>query len=653
DILENKDVAVKILKDEFLSNEDFKRRFRNESKAIAVLSHPNIVKIYDVGFSDQIQFIVMEFIDGITLKEYIQQQGTIKWKEAVHFCVQILRALQHAHDNGIVHRDIKPQNIMLLQDGTIKVMDFGIARFARETGKTISDKAIGSVHYISPEQARGEATDEKSDVYSIGVILYEMLTGSLPFDGDTPVGIAIKQMQMEPAMPRSVNPSIPEGLEEIIIRAMQKDPELRYQSAAEMLRDIDEFKQNPSVVFEYKYLNQDGTTKYFDKVGAAPIDVADDAEKAPEKKSYTMPILIGITVTCVMVALFAVFIFFKGLGNKPSEVVMMDLKGKTVEEAKALMPDLKFVISDNELSDEYDIDMIISHNPEKDTKVKVGSEVKLVVSSGMDTIKMPDYVNATAADAKAKIEKLGLKANIISKFSSDVASGNVVNTDPEAGEMLKKGDTVKIFVSSGPADMPTEVPSVLGLTEAAARTELTNKDFKVVVGEPVESDSPKGTVAKQSEKPGSKIQKGATVTIHLSTGVIAPVKKEAKIIVKKPSSLKLEDKQYQFTIWDKNGNKIGTESCNLKFADEIEFTISNELKGKLEDKVDVRITVMIDKENKDFAKYSVDFTGDKPTVKEVSKPNYSVFDDKSSSSSDTEDTSSDTSKPDPIPHPQG
>ena len=244
DIIEDKIVAVKILKDEYLSNDEFLRRFRNESKAIAVLSHPNIVKIFDVSLGDGIQYIVMEYVDGLTLKEYIEQQHVLRWKEAVHFTVQILRALQHAHDKGIVHRDIKPQNIMLLQDGTIKVMDFGIARFARDDGRTVTDKAIGSVHYISPEQARGDVTDEKSDIYSVGVMLFEMLTGKLPFDADSAVSIALMQMQAIPKMPRQLNETIPEGLEEITVRAMQKDPSQRYQSAAEMLRDIDEFKRN-------------------------------------------------------------------------------------------------------------------------------------------------------------------------------------------------------------------------------------------------------------------------------------------------------------------------------------------------------------------------------------------------------------------------
>lgn len=239
DEIDDRTVAIKVLKEELLESEEFRRRFKNESKAIAVMDHPNIVKVYDVGLGDRVQYIVEEYIDGITLKEYIEQQGVLPWKDALYFATQILCALQHAHDKGIVHRDIKPQNIMLLKDGTIKVTDFGIARFARSEQRTMTDKAIGSVHYISPEQAKGEATDAKSDLYSVGVLLYEMLTGKLPFDADSAVSVAIMQLQNEPIKPSSLNPDIPEGLEEITLRAMQKNPAERYQSAAEMLSDID------------------------------------------------------------------------------------------------------------------------------------------------------------------------------------------------------------------------------------------------------------------------------------------------------------------------------------------------------------------------------------------------------------------------------
>lgn len=294
DTIDDRTVAIKILKDEFSGNEEFLRRFRNESKAIAVLSHPNIVKVYDVSFGDRIQYIVEEYIDGITLKEYLDQQKVIKWKEAIHFTVQILRALQHAHSKGIVHRDIKPQNIMLLQDGTIKVTDFGIARFSHTDTRTMSEKAIGSVHYIAPEQARGDLTDEKTDIYSVGVMLYEMLTGRLPFEADNAVSVAIMQLQTDPTPPREINPSIPGGLEEITLKAMQKDPACRYQSASEMLHDIEEFRRNPGIHFQYKYFIDEKPTKYIDPINTVKnpdqpyyndnYDYVEEADRIPVKK---------------------------------------------------------------------------------------------------------------------------------------------------------------------------------------------------------------------------------------------------------------------------------------------------------------------------------------------------------------------------------
>ena len=261
DIIEDKTVAIKILKDEFLGNKEFIRRFKNESKAISVLSHPNIVKVYDVSFGTKIQYIVMEYINGITMKEFISQQKKISCKDAIYFTKQILSALQHAHKKGVVHRDIKPQNIMLLKDGTIKVTDFGIARFSRSETQTMTDRAIGSVHYISPEQAKGSIIDEKADIYSVGVVLYEMLTGQLPFEADNAVSVAIMQMQSNPKSLREINPDIPEGLEEITLHAMQKLPENRYASAEEMLEDIEKFEKNPDIHFNYATFTDEDPTR--------------------------------------------------------------------------------------------------------------------------------------------------------------------------------------------------------------------------------------------------------------------------------------------------------------------------------------------------------------------------------------------------------
>jgi len=333
DVLDNRVVAVKILKREFSENDEFLRRFRNESKAIAVLSHPNIVKIYDMGFSEKIQYIAMEYIDGITLKEYIDSERVLNWKDAVHFIIQILRALQHAHNRGIVHRDIKPQNIMLLTDGTIKVMDFGIAKFAREESMTATDQAIGTVHYISPEQARGDVTDEKSDIYSVGVMFYEMLTGQKPFDTDNPVSIAVMHIKNIPVRPRDINPNIPSGLEEIIMHAMEKDAENRYQTASDMIRDIEAFKQNNQIIFGYYSVPlvqqraadmgrmQYGTPPPQPVAPMHPMQQPESYEEEEEEdyeedyetdepetrqKSLVVPILTAVTVVVIVVA--AVFI---------------------------------------------------------------------------------------------------------------------------------------------------------------------------------------------------------------------------------------------------------------------------------------------------------------------------------------------------------
>ena len=289
DLKDNSTVAVKILKEELLDNEELVRRFKNESRAISMLDHENIVKVLDVNFSDSVQYIVMEYLNGITLKEYIQAHTSLTWKETVYFSEQLLRALQHAHDRGIIHRDMKPQNVMLLRSGKIKVMDFGIARFSRSGMHTITDKAIGTVHYISPEQAKGEETNTQSDIYSVGVMMYEMCTGKLPFDSQSAVTVALKQISDTPKSPREINPTIPEGLEDIILKAMEKDTAKRYPSAGSMLMDIENFKMNPSIRFEYKYLSSENPTVYLDHakdtevVEEAPVELEKEAEMAKDK----------------------------------------------------------------------------------------------------------------------------------------------------------------------------------------------------------------------------------------------------------------------------------------------------------------------------------------------------------------------------------
>ena len=342
DNVEDRIVAIKILKDEFTSNEEFIRRFKNESKAIAMLSHPNIVKVFDVSFGDLIQYIVMEYIDGITLKEFIERQGSLRWKDAVHFTLQILKGLQHAHDKGIVHRDVKPQNIMVLPDGTIKVTDFGIARFARSEQRTITDKAIGSVHYISPEQARGERTDEKADIYSVGVILYEMITGQVPFQAESAVSVAIMQLQRDPSLPTEINGSIPKGLEQITMHAMQKSSERRYQSAAEMLCDLDAFRKDPDRTFEYSYFVDDAPTKYVntDNVRSSTpasqaVTYEDEEQSEIKEKNNIVPILAGIAAALVVaLGILAAIFIPRLLEGTPDEIACPKFIGMTLEEVQ-------------------------------------------------------------------------------------------------------------------------------------------------------------------------------------------------------------------------------------------------------------------------------------------------------------------------------
>ena len=354
DNIDHKIVAVKILKDEFIANEEFRRRFKNESKAIAVLSHPNIVKVFDVSYGDKLQYIVMEYVDGIALKEYMVQQGKIDPREAIYFLTQILRALQHAHDKGIVHRDIKPQNIMLKSDGSIKVTDFGIARFSRSETRTMTDSAIGSVHYISPEQAKGSVTDAKTDLYSVGVILYEMLTGRLPFQSDNAVSVALMQLQNDPVMPREINPDIPVGLEQIIMRAMQKNQNDRYQSASEILLDLDAYKKNPNIKFDYNFddiINSLPTKKAPEYSGSsAPVEDEQEVEedddyydvaaqrRSDRGKKVTITMLTAVLVALVVFAGVLISMFSSG-SNK---VEVPEFTGKYFEDVKSQYKEFKF-----------------------------------------------------------------------------------------------------------------------------------------------------------------------------------------------------------------------------------------------------------------------------------------------------------------------
>ena len=530
DNIDDRIVAVKILKEEFLANEEFRRRFKNESKAIAVLSHPNIVKVYDVSYGDRIQYIVMECVDGITLKEYIQQQGVINYKEAVFFVTQILRALQHAHDKGIVHRDIKPQNIMLLENGAIKVTDFGIARFSRSETRTMTDSTIGSVHYISPEQARGDITDDKADIYSVGVMLYEMLTGKLPCESDNTVSVAIMQLQQDPVKPRDINPSIPVGLEQIVLKAMQKNVNDRYQSAAEMLLDLEEFRRNPSIQFDYDYKNTE-PTKYIPNITGSikhidPVEVEDDEEEEPVVKNRTIPILVGVITALVVVLAVAFGVLFKmGYLTGNSKVKVPNFVGIIYdeEEFKNKYPNYVF-----DVTEKVDADVspneIISQTPKKGTKIDPKkTKIELVIATNAELVEVPDdLIGTDYVTAVTRLNGLGFKIKekeVEQKDYPGIPAGTVVSINPKGGNKVSVGTSVTLeYVSYDETkEKLVIVPDVSNLDEESAKKVLTSSGFTVSTKSEYSDTVTKGYVISNTFK-GSKIPSGSNVVITVSKG---------------------------------------------------------------------------------------------------------------------------------------
>ena len=536
DNVDDRVVAVKILKDEFLTNDDFVRRFKNESKAIALLSHPNIVKVYDVSFGEKLQYIVMEYVDGITLKEYIQKQGAITWNDALFFTTQILKALQHAHDKGIVHRDIKPQNIILLPNGNIKVADFGIARFSRSETRTLTDTAIGSVHYISPEQAKGEFTDEKADIYSVGVVLYEMLAGKVPFEAESAVSVALMQLQNNAKRLTEINPDIPLGLEQICIHAMQKDPKDRYQSATEMLLDVEEVINNPKTVFDYSCFVDKSPTKYIsdtDKVTAEtpvinekPIEKAVDTDEdeveyydPDHKKKVISAVLIGIIilVTATVLLVMAITGSFKTSTNTLDNFV-----GFSYDELiSSNKYDYEFVLEQKK-TDEVEPGIVVDQPPEAGSKVISGSQVKLVVSASMDDINVPNIYNLNDEKAKKALSNEGLTNYKFTTISSEtVEEGLVVYTEPKAGTVVSSDTQIVVFVSSGPTTKEVvniEVPDVTGLKQEGARAFLEKMGFKNVNFVTQDDLRPKGVVISQSPAAGSSATADDKIKVVISSG---------------------------------------------------------------------------------------------------------------------------------------
>lgn len=561
DVIDNKQVAVKILKKEFAENEEFLRRFRNESKAIAVLSHPNIVRIYDVGFSEKIQYIVMEYIDGITLKEYIEEEQVLTWKDTVHFIIQILRALQHAHDKGIVHRDIKPQNIMMFTDGTIKVMDFGIAKFARDEGKTATDQAIGSVHYISPEQAKGDITDAKSDIYSVGAMMYEMLTGKKPFDSDNPVSIAVMHMHDIPERPRTVNPEIPEGLEEIVLKAMEKDPANRYQSTTEMIADIDAFKDDPEISFGYytedaNAVDDSDSTRFFDAVGTEDGDYENSSDNAPdayqdgtvndraygnsdyydddededddeeeeERSSLVVPVLTAAVVVVIIVAVIFVASLVKGMLTGEShkgDFKMPDFYGVDYNTAVGEYGNNIVFQLKEEVYSEVESGCIIDQDIAPGTEFKKGDVLNVTVSKGMETVVIPsNIIDMNYQLATSQLAELTIKCEIKNCSSDDIEEGNVIRSEPDVGTEVPKNSTIILYVSLGIDREQFEVRDFTKMTIENASLVAEYDGFVVLEPERAPSYEAEGIVFEQSIEPGSVVETGTEIRFKVSSGVL-------------------------------------------------------------------------------------------------------------------------------------
>ena len=566
----NRLVAVKVLKDEFSADEDFLRRFRAEGEAVAMLSHPNIVQVFDVSASEDANYIVMELIDGISLKQYMEVKGILNWKETLHFATQIAKGLEHAHSRGIVHRDIKPHNVMVLKNGSVKVMDFGIAQVMNKSN-TLTKEALGSVHYISPEQAKGSFTDSRSDIYSLGVVMFEMMTGRPPYDGDSPVAVAIQHINGGAPRPTSLNPNIPVGMEQIIMKAMALEPKDRYSSATELLSDLEEFRKNPALTFDYHVPVGDDTkiitpistrpkttaervaqakggvksNGRSSQTGAVPVRqtgrVSSQTGRNPEalararkrreeearrdaQRSRTAAIAV---VSCSVVAIIAIVVFlaaiFNGfiLNEDKGRVEVPYLTGSMYnEDFDSRYPNFTIRLRPQQYDDFYVAGQIMHQEPAGGLMVAKGTELYLTISMGKEpNVKlMEDLVGITQDRATSFLMGQGLKPLVREEASDDYPAGYVVRTDPVAGAELSDGQTVRLFVSTGPSTVTGKMPNLLGATKERALENLEQWGFQNVTITGVYSSEEKGRVVSQSEAAGTVLDVNTHITLEVSEG---------------------------------------------------------------------------------------------------------------------------------------
>ena len=569
----NRLVALKILKDEFARDEEFRRRFRAEGEAVAMLSHPNIVQVYDVSTSESANFIVMELIDGISLKQYMEKKGVLNWKETLHFSMQIAKGLEHAHSRGIVHRDIKPHNVMVLKNGSVKVMDFGIARVMNKSN-TLTKEALGRVHYISPEQAKGGHTDNRSDLYSLSVVMYEMMAGRPPYDGESAVAVAIQHINGGAVPPSALNPNLPGGLEQIIMKGMALEIRDRYVSATEMLQDMEEFRKNPAIVFEYRTI-LDGATRaipiagipkttaekvvqaktgvrasqdsmrirYPDNAQKSPRsaqppardtengrrkrqpDSADTRQKTTERNRVaTTAIVVCSGVAVIAIIIFLVALFNGALLNQEKELVKVPyLEGEMyVEGFSGRYSDFTIRLQPKQYSDAYIEGQIMHQEPAGGSEVQKGSDLWITVSMGEEPpVRILDnFAGVDVEEARKVLENLGFIVLTRPEPSFVYEAGQITRTDPAAKAELTAGQTVYLYVSSGPSVVEQKMPNVVGMDVSVAKNVLKQLGFGNVKTETVESRKPKDEVIYQSVTAETEVDVNTEITLLLSEGPV-------------------------------------------------------------------------------------------------------------------------------------
>ena len=553
----NRLVAIKILKSDLAQDEDFRRRFNAESQAVAQLSHPNIVSVYDVSKGGDVEYIVMELIDGITLKQYMEKRGQLSWRESLHFITQIMRALSHAHSRGIVHRDIKPQNIMVLRDGSVKVADFGIACL-ENSAQTLTQEALGSVHYISPEQARGDRADARSDIYSSGVVLYEMLTSRLPFEGESAVSVAIQHLSSIPLAPREINPDIPEALELICMKAMAQDINKRYPSADAMIADLEDFRKNPGVSMDFSLEDlrpstdePDEPTRLLKKTPhtAAPArpqpshhrerDEEDDEPRGRGEKrgSGSRTALMAVGFVAALAVIFLLFrAIFASFSGGTQEFIVPKVTGYTVEDAMNLsgVKDVFEITVDSTEKSDQPAGIILSQDPKDGSSRKSDLVIHVVVSAGSEDGVMLDVTglevrNAQYVILKDLIKEYGLTIEQQEEYDDEIPAGNVISTIPEKDQPVSQGDTIVLVVSKGPE--PVTIPSFLTMNAEKAKADAEGTYGLVVELKEVASDQPAGTVVEQSIAPNTEVPKGSAIVFSVSA---APAVRETTVDIPLP-----------------------------------------------------------------------------------------------------------------------